>query len=89
MVEEVYRSLEQLRRDVAILIVEHHLDLVLSLADRAYVLEDLEHAPATAAPRLDIVVRATASRSAWLGRRGQRPSPRHADAAPPMTRKRC
>jgi branched-chain amino acid transport system ATP-binding protein/branched-chain amino acid transport system permease protein len=39
MVEEVYRSLEQLRRDVAILVVEHHLDLVLSLADRAYVLD--------------------------------------------------
>jgi ABC-type branched-subunit amino acid transport system ATPase component len=39
MVEEVYRSLEQIRRDVAILLVEHHLDLVLSLADRAYVLD--------------------------------------------------
>ena len=39
MVEEVFKSIEQLRQDVAILIIEHHLDLVLSLADRAYVLD--------------------------------------------------
>jgi len=39
MVEEVYRSIEKLRREVSILIVEHHLDTVLSLADRAVVLE--------------------------------------------------
>jgi ABC-type branched-subunit amino acid transport system ATPase component len=39
MVEEVFASLEGLRREIAILIVEHHLDLVLSLADRAVVLD--------------------------------------------------
>jgi len=39
MVEEVFKSIEQLRQEVAILIIEHHLDLVLSLADRAYVLD--------------------------------------------------
>ena len=39
MVEEVFRSLEQLRKEISILIIEHHLDLVLSLADRAVVLD--------------------------------------------------
>lgn len=39
MVEEVYRSIEQLRKEVSILIIEHHLDTVLSLADRAVVLD--------------------------------------------------
>ena len=39
MVEEVFRSIENLRKEVSILIIEHHLDLVLSLADRAYVLD--------------------------------------------------
>jgi ABC-type branched-subunit amino acid transport system ATPase component len=39
MVEEVFDSIEQLRKDISILIIEHHLDLVLSLADRAVVLD--------------------------------------------------
>jgi ABC-type branched-subunit amino acid transport system ATPase component len=39
MVEEVFKSIEQLRQDISILIIEHHLDLVLSLADRAVVLD--------------------------------------------------
>ena len=39
MVEEVFRSIEQLRREISILIIEHHLDIVLSLADRAVVLD--------------------------------------------------
>jgi ABC-type branched-subunit amino acid transport system ATPase component/ABC-type branched-subunit amino acid transport system permease subunit len=39
MVQEVYRSLEQLRKEISILIIEHHLDTVLSLADRAVVLD--------------------------------------------------
>ena len=39
MVEEVFKSIEQLRQEMSILIIEHHLDLVLSLADRAVVLD--------------------------------------------------
>jgi ABC-type branched-subunit amino acid transport system ATPase component len=39
MVDEVFKSIEQLRKDISILIIEHHLDLVLSLADRAVVLD--------------------------------------------------
>jgi ABC-type branched-subunit amino acid transport system ATPase component len=39
MVEEVFKSIEQLRKEISILIIEHHLDLVLSLADRAVVLD--------------------------------------------------
>jgi ABC-type branched-subunit amino acid transport system ATPase component/ABC-type branched-subunit amino acid transport system permease subunit len=39
MVEEVFKTIEGLRTEVSILIIEHHLDLVLALADRAYVLD--------------------------------------------------
>ena len=37
VVEDVFHSVDQLRQEIAILIIEHDLDLVLSLADRAYV----------------------------------------------------
>ncbi len=37
--DEVYRSIDQLRGEISILIVEHDLDQVLSLADRVYVLD--------------------------------------------------
>lgn len=39
MVEEVFKTIGGLRAEVSILIIEHHLDLVLALADRAYVLD--------------------------------------------------
>ena len=39
MVDEVFRSIEQLRSEISILIIEHHLDIVLTLADRAVVLD--------------------------------------------------
>jgi ABC-type branched-subunit amino acid transport system ATPase component len=37
--EMIFASLDRLRREVPILIVEHDLDLVLALADRVYVLD--------------------------------------------------
>jgi branched-chain amino acid transport system ATP-binding protein len=37
--EQIFNALDQLRHEVPILIVEHDLDLVLALADRALVLD--------------------------------------------------
>ncbi len=39
IVEELFETFDRLRGEVAMVIVEHNLDLVLALADRAYVLE--------------------------------------------------
>ena len=39
VVEELFEAFDRLRGELAIVIVEHNLDLVLTLADRAYVLE--------------------------------------------------
>ena len=39
VIEELFDAFDKLRQDVTIIIVEHNLDLVLALADRAYVLE--------------------------------------------------
>jgi branched-chain amino acid transport system ATP-binding protein len=39
MVDEVFAAIERLRRQISIMIIEHHLDLVLALADTAVVLD--------------------------------------------------
>jgi ABC-type branched-subunit amino acid transport system ATPase component/ABC-type branched-subunit amino acid transport system permease subunit len=39
VVQELFNVFDRLRRDVAIVIVEHNLDLVLALADRVFALE--------------------------------------------------
>jgi len=39
MVDEVFAAIERLRRQISIVIIEHHLDLVLALADTAVVLD--------------------------------------------------
>jgi ABC-type branched-subunit amino acid transport system ATPase component len=39
VVQELFTLFDQLRKEVAILIVEHNLDLVLALADRVFALE--------------------------------------------------
>ena len=39
VIEELFAAFDKLRAELAIVIVEHNLDLVLALADRAYVLE--------------------------------------------------
>jgi ABC-type branched-subunit amino acid transport system ATPase component len=39
MIEELFDAIDNLRNEVSIMIVEHQLDLVLSLADTAFVLD--------------------------------------------------
>lgn len=39
IVEELFEAFDKLRQDISIIIVDHHLDLALALADRAVVLE--------------------------------------------------
>jgi branched-chain amino acid transport system ATP-binding protein len=39
IVEELFEAFDRLRQEVSIVIVDHHLDLALALADRAVVLE--------------------------------------------------
>jgi len=39
MVEELFETINGLRSEVSIIIIEHQLDLVLALADRAYILD--------------------------------------------------
>ena len=39
MIEELFEGIDKLRSEVSIMIVEHQLDLVLSLADTAFVLD--------------------------------------------------
>ncbi|MBP0484726.1 branched-chain amino acid ABC transporter ATP-binding protein/permease [Sagittula salina] len=39
VVEDLFRVLDRLRREVPVIIVEHNLDIVLALADRVYAME--------------------------------------------------
>ncbi|MBA3775438.1 MAG: ATP-binding cassette domain-containing protein [Betaproteobacteria bacterium] len=39
LVDELFGAIEELRREISILIIDHHLDLVLALAERAVVLD--------------------------------------------------
>jgi len=51
IVQELFRVFDRLRRRISIVIVEHNLDLVLALADRAFALERgavFHHGPAEA-----------------------------------------
>jgi ABC-type branched-subunit amino acid transport system ATPase component len=59
LVEEVFKSLDQLRKEIPILIIEHDLDLVLALADRAYVLDRgrISHEGPAAPLRTDLELR--------------------------------
>jgi ABC-type branched-subunit amino acid transport system ATPase component/ABC-type branched-subunit amino acid transport system permease subunit len=59
VVEELFEAFDKLRGEVAMVIVEHNLDLVLALADRAYVLErgSVVHQGAASALREDLDLR--------------------------------
>ena len=51
VIEELFEAFDRLRQELSIVIVEHNLDLVLALADQAYVLERgsvVHHGPAAA-----------------------------------------
>jgi ABC-type branched-subunit amino acid transport system ATPase component len=39
VIEELFEAFDKLRREIAIVIVDHHLDLALALSDRTVVLE--------------------------------------------------
>ena len=59
VVEELFEAFDRLRGEVSIVIVEHNLDLVLALAERAYVLErgSVVHEGPAAALRDDLELR--------------------------------
>ena len=59
IVEELFETFDKLRGEVAMIIVEHNLDLVLALADRAYVLErgSVVYQGAASALRVDLDLR--------------------------------
>jgi branched-chain amino acid transport system ATP-binding protein len=59
VVEELFHAFDRLRHELSIVIVEHNLDLVLALADQAYVLErgSVVHQGPAAALRDDLALR--------------------------------
>ena len=65
VIEELFEAFDKLRDELSIVIVEHNLDLVLALADEAYVLERgsvVHHGPARAL-RDDLALR---KRVLWM-----------------------
>ena len=65
VVEELFEAFDKLRHELAIVIVEHNLDLVLALADHACVLErgSVIHDGPAAALREDLELR---KRVLWM-----------------------
>jgi branched-chain amino acid transport system ATP-binding protein/branched-chain amino acid transport system permease protein len=65
VIEELFEAFDKLRHEIAIVIVEHNLDLVLALADRACVLErgSVVHDGPAAALREDLDLR---KRVLWM-----------------------
>jgi branched-chain amino acid transport system ATP-binding protein len=59
IIEQLFESFDRLRRDISILIVDHHLDLALALSDRTVALERgrVIHAGPSAALRDDLELR--------------------------------
>ena len=59
VIEELFEAFDRLRQELSIVIVEHNLDLVLALADQAYVLErgSVVHEGPAAALRDDLELR--------------------------------
>ena len=59
VVEELFEAFDKLRHEVAILIVDHHLDLALALSDRTVVLErgEVTHVGPSAALSRDLDLR--------------------------------
>jgi len=59
VIEDLFRTLDKLREEVSIIIVDHHLDLALALSDRTVALETgaITHVGASAALADDIELR--------------------------------
>ncbi|MEP6944211.1 MAG: ATP-binding cassette domain-containing protein, partial [Betaproteobacteria bacterium] len=59
VIDELFHAFDKLRNELSMVIVEHNLDLVLSLADRAYVLErgSVVHEGPASALREDLELR--------------------------------
>jgi branched-chain amino acid transport system ATP-binding protein len=59
IVEELFEAFDKLRHEVAILIVDHHLDLALALSDRTVALErgEVTHVGPSSALSRDLELR--------------------------------
>jgi ABC-type branched-subunit amino acid transport system ATPase component len=59
VIEQLFETFDRLRNEVAIIIVDHHLDLALALSDRTIALErgEVVHDGSSAALRDDLALR--------------------------------